>query len=378
MSKNISDSRKQQLEELKNFTDAVNKEITNIVGTLGWTMENTMANIDKEYFTCPYDPSHQLTEGSLNDHLISCQWKTEGYGKLDIPLSEPTLSTDSLFSIKFDERLQNEILKKAKEQNPAMQIGIGERLIPRTSDRLLTDFTSDERKALYDYVISNTAKPDIGQDIANIGNLKQEKEDKKLSFLELLVQERNLKRRRAKHKGVHTNKKSHVEILRELINQQMEIYTDYMLEQNNSDHVQISEPDDLNYETMQDRTERSSKVFHTSSRNYDDLHSRERNGHYSKRDDLKRDLEEKNYRSRDRDRQEKYSDETYRKHRQTEHKKSSHLRDRKSHKKNKHRSRDRHKDRRHEKKHKSQDRDKSSERHSKHNDHKRKKKNKDY
>jgi len=50
-------------------------------------------------------------------------------------------------------------------------IGIGERLIPRTSDRLLTDFTSDERKALYDYVISNTAKPDIGQDIADIGNL---------------------------------------------------------------------------------------------------------------------------------------------------------------------------------------------------------------
>lgn len=45
MSKNISDSRKQQLEELKNFTDAVNKEITNIVGTLGWTMEDTMANI---------------------------------------------------------------------------------------------------------------------------------------------------------------------------------------------------------------------------------------------------------------------------------------------------------------------------------------------
>lgn len=45
MSKNISDSRKQQLEELKNFTDAVNKEITNIVGTLDWTMESTMANI---------------------------------------------------------------------------------------------------------------------------------------------------------------------------------------------------------------------------------------------------------------------------------------------------------------------------------------------
>lgn len=45
MSQDISDSRKQQLEELKNFTDEVNKEITNIVGTLGWTMESTMADI---------------------------------------------------------------------------------------------------------------------------------------------------------------------------------------------------------------------------------------------------------------------------------------------------------------------------------------------
>lgn len=44
MSRDISDSRK-QLEELKNFTNEVNKEITDIVGTLGWTMESTMADI---------------------------------------------------------------------------------------------------------------------------------------------------------------------------------------------------------------------------------------------------------------------------------------------------------------------------------------------
>ncbi|XP_029177906.1 U11/U12 small nuclear ribonucleoprotein 48 kDa protein-like [Nylanderia fulva] len=379
MSTNISDSRKQQLEELKNFTDAVNKEIANIVETLGWTMESTMENIDTEHFICPYDSSHQLTEGSLNNHLISCQWKAEGYGKLDVPLSEPTLSIDSPFSIKFDEQLQDEILRKAKEQNPAMQTGIGERLIPRTSDRLLTDFTSDERKALYDYVISNTAKPDIGQDIAV--NLKQEKKDKELSFLDLLVQERNLKRRRAKHRGVHTNKKSHIEILREVINQQMEIYIDYMCEKKNSDHVQPTESDDSNHEMMQDRTERLYKAFHTSSRNFDDLHSRDRNDHYSsKRNYLKREhSEEKNYhpsRERDRDRHEKYSDETHRKHRHTEHIKSSHSKDRKSHKKDKHRNRDRHTDR-HQKKHKS-DRDKSLERHSKHSEHKRKKKHKDY
>jgi hypothetical protein len=52
-----------------------------------------------------------------------------------------------------------------------LMIGTGERLIPRTSDRLVTDFTSNERRALYDYVIAHTEKPDIGQDIADINNL---------------------------------------------------------------------------------------------------------------------------------------------------------------------------------------------------------------
>jgi hypothetical protein len=80
--------------------------------------------------------------------LVSCQWKAEGYGKSDIPLSEPTLAEDSPFSIKFgkwlsrfslnllkvsrlrkpyktfvDEALQADVLRKAHEQNPTMKIG---------------------------------------------------------------------------------------------------------------------------------------------------------------------------------------------------------------------------------------------------------------
>ncbi|KYQ50766.1 U11/U12 small nuclear ribonucleoprotein 48 kDa protein [Trachymyrmex zeteki] len=379
MLKNINDSREQQLKELKNFTDTVNEEIANIVGTLGWTVES-VTNVDKEYFTCPYDPSHRLTEASLNDHLVSCQWKAEGYGKLDVPLSEPTLPEDSPFCIKFDEQLQEQVLKNAKEENSAMQTGMGERLVPRTSDRIVIDFTNDERKALYNYVIANTAKPDIGEDIANINNLEpQEKEDKELSFLELLIQERNLKRRRTKHKGVHTNKRSYIEILREVINQQMEIFVDYTSGQSNSGHVtdvRNTEIDDSNYEQIQDRTERLYKVFHSSSRNNDEYNSKEGNGDFHKR--KKEHSEERNYhRSREQDRQKRYSDETDRKHKH-EYKNieiSSHSREQKSHKKDKYRSKDKHKDKYHEKKHKSGDRDKS-ERHSKHSDHKRARKDK--
>ncbi|XP_071635969.1 U11/U12 small nuclear ribonucleoprotein 48 kDa protein isoform X2 [Temnothorax longispinosus] len=394
--KNMSDSREEQLEELRSFTDAVNEEIASIVGTLGWTMESVTN--DTEYLTCPYDSSHRLTESSLNDHLASCQWKAEGYGKLDVPLSEPTLPADSPFCIKFDEELQEQVLRKAKEQNPTMKTGMGERLVPRTSDRVIIDFTSDERKALYDYVIANTAKPDIGEDIANINNLEaQQKRDKELSFLELLIRERNFKRRRAKHRGVHTNKKSHTEILREVIDQQMEMYVDYISGESNSGRmtdVSNTKTDDTNYEKMQDRTERLNKVFLSKdppSRDYNDYNSGDRNGHHHKkqRDNQKRDhSEDRSYhRSRDRDKQERYSDATERKHRH-EYRKSSRSRERKSHhKKDKRRSKDKYYEQKHKsrdrdkssEKHKSRDRDKSSERHySKHSDYKRKDRSKEY
>ncbi|XP_011866094.1 PREDICTED: U11/U12 small nuclear ribonucleoprotein 48 kDa protein-like isoform X2 [Vollenhovia emeryi] len=344
----------------------------------------SVTNVEKEYLVCPYDPSHRLTESSLNDHLVACQWKTEGYGRLDVPLSEPTLPADSPFCIKFDKQLQERVLREAKEQNPAMQIGMGERLVPHTSDRVVIDFTSDERKALYDYVIANTAKPDIGEDIASMNNLEpQQKEDKKLSFLELLIQERNLKRRRAKHRGVHTNKKSHTEILREVIGQQMEMYVEYISGESNSactTDVRDTKADDASYcEKMQDRNEHLYKIFHTPSRNSDGYNSGERNGHRHKKKDQRGDhSEERSHRrSSDRDRkQERNSDKTDRK-RKREHRKSSHSSEQKSHKKDKHRSRDKRKDKYHEKKHKSRDRDKSSERHSKHSDYKRKDRSKD-
>lgn len=112
---------------------------------------------------------------------------------------------------------------------------MGERLIPRTSDRLLTDFTRDEREALYEYAIAHTVKPDIGGDIEDSrSRMDHPKNEKEPTYLELLAQERNMKRRRAKHKGVHTNKKSHTEILREVINQQMEMYTERIADVSNN------------------------------------------------------------------------------------------------------------------------------------------------
>lgn len=49
-----------------------------------------------------------------------------------------------------------------------------------------------------------------------------------LSYEELLAHERDVKRRRMKYKSVHTNRKSHTEVLREVIKGQMELYEEWL------------------------------------------------------------------------------------------------------------------------------------------------------
>ncbi|CAK9827148.1 U11/U12 small nuclear ribonucleoprotein 48 kDa protein [Anthophora retusa] len=197
--------RKDQCQNLSNFTKEINREIVQVASTLDWTIESIETDND-DRLICPYDPSHQMGKKILDQHLESCQWKQEGYDEFDVPLPESSLPSDSYSSIKMDLPLQNAILQEAKRTDSTLKIGLDERLIPRTSDRIFTDFTSDERKVLYQYVVSNTAKTDIGHDITDSCQVKcQDKEDKKLSFLELLIQERNLKRRRAKHRETRSS-----------------------------------------------------------------------------------------------------------------------------------------------------------------------------
>ncbi|CAD6208381.1 GSCOCG00003387001-RA-CDS [Cotesia congregata] len=231
-----------QLEDLKLFTEDVDKKLNEVTSFLGWSVDS-LSDFTPP-ITCPFDNAHHLSEKKLKDHLEKCQWKAEGYAETDLPLSWPTLPENSPFCIQITENLQDEILKSAKLNNPSnyyfltLTTGTGNRLIPRTSDRLIADFTPDERRALYEYYLANTVQPDIGEDIADL-NKPKKTEEKRTSYLELLAHERDLKRRRAKHRGVHTNKKSQTEILREVINQQMEMLTEYIAEKNHNGAAEV-------------------------------------------------------------------------------------------------------------------------------------------
>ncbi|XP_043258800.1 U11/U12 small nuclear ribonucleoprotein 48 kDa protein-like [Colletes gigas] len=267
------DQREGQYQNLKDFTEKVHQDIMDITSVVGWTVESIETDNDNR-LVCPYDSSHRIGKDILDQHLEFCQWKQEGYNEFDVPLSESMLPSCSPFSIKLDASLQNKILQEAREKDPTMKVGLGERLVPRTSDRIFSDFTCDERKVLYEYVVSNTVKTDIGHDITDERSLKCQNKDKKLSFLELLVQERNLKRRRAKHRGVHTNKKSHTEILREVINQQMEFYANELTEIQPTCHETKTEdivktPSSNRY--FDDSTQSASPSFNESPSRYRNL-----------------------------------------------------------------------------------------------------------
>lgn len=95
-----------------------------------------------------------------------------------------------------------------------------------TSDRLLSTFSSDERLALYDYSVKNTAGPSKPPEFTL--EIPDSKNGKGLSEKEKLALERDAKRRRVKYKSVHTSKKSHTEVTREVIDNQMELYTQWI------------------------------------------------------------------------------------------------------------------------------------------------------
>lgn len=222
-------------------------------------------------------------------------------------------------------------------------------------------------------MIAHTVKPDMGHDITDINRPKpQDKDNKEMSYLEMLILERNLKRRRAKHRGVHTNKKSHIEIIREVINQQMEIYTEYILEQKDADITRTAYSSERNSNTYSEKQKLIATNHYEKPSASTHFSQSEKNGHhhantiYNRRQENtidKNDSESikcKEYKNRLSDSKETKKDK------RSEHRHRSRSRDYKSHKKHKHKSKDKHI----KKKHKSRNHDRPSheEGHSKYSD----------
>ncbi|GLV38058.1 hypothetical protein CBL_07857 [Carabus blaptoides fortunei] len=109
--------------------------------------------------------------------------------------------------------------------------------VPKTSNRLLATFTPDERLALYEYSVAATQGP---PEVPEFNMSKPKIEERhNLTADELKAIHRDARRRRIKYKSkcVHTNRKSTTEVLRDVIESQMEQYEDYLRDEQDGGSV---------------------------------------------------------------------------------------------------------------------------------------------
>jgi hypothetical protein len=176
---------------------------------------------------------------------------------------------------------------------------------PRTSDRLISTFSPDERLIFYNHCVENTIGPPVPPEFTTIHNKKQN-EEKPLTYEEILAQERDAKRRRAKYKSVHINRKNHTEVMREVINGQMEEYKEWLLAKDQSKHVEESNSNNGFHEEKKDDHERPhSSISRTSNHSSS---SRSTSKRYERHRDRRDSSKDRHYKSKSYDKKYKNDD----------------------------------------------------------------------
>ncbi|CAG9853789.1 unnamed protein product [Phyllotreta striolata] len=224
MSFNI-EVRKKQLHSLNQYINSSKDKVSSILNYLGWNGRKVQENAER--IRCPLNANHRVPIEKIEKHVQKCCLQSAGYDCNEEFLSDPQAPSSS--SITLDVPKKIDILNEARQLNPKFRPAWnGLDPDPMTSDRIISTFSADERLALYDYCVKNTVAPPIPNEFLTNAEEKGKKEES-LTEGERLEKERNAKRRPVKYKSVHTGRnKSHIEVMREVIHNQMELFQDYL------------------------------------------------------------------------------------------------------------------------------------------------------
>uniref|UniRef100_A0A1Y1LC03 CHHC U11-48K-type domain-containing protein n=2 Tax=Photinus pyralis TaxID=7054 RepID=A0A1Y1LC03_PHOPY len=212
------DVRLKQLESLEHYINSSRGKVTSVLNRLKWNVQDLVK--DNQLIKCSVDPHHRVHINSSDEHIHKCSLRKEGYTLDEDFLSEPVHNPKS--SIFIDDHMKIDVLSNAHRASSNFKSGWnGQDPDPKTSNRLMCTFSSDERLVLYDYAIANTEGPPKPPEFKTYEPPKQ---TQNLTHEQLLALERDIKRRRAKYKGVFTDHKNYTEVLREIITGQMDLY----------------------------------------------------------------------------------------------------------------------------------------------------------
>ncbi|EEZ98612.2 U11/U12 small nuclear ribonucleoprotein 48 kDa protein [Tribolium castaneum] len=283
--------RKKQLDNLDQLISSSRSRIQSVLSYLDWTQENVEKG--DPLVQCPVNPHHRIHPKSWTEHIEKCVVQIEGYSSNSQFLSESLDNPTQ--SIYIDRNKKIELITKELAEKGALRLAWnGLDPDPRTSDRLISTFSPDERLIFYNYTVQNTEGPPSPPEFTTLYDKKHD-EEKPLTYEEILAQERDSKRRRAKYKSVHINRKNHTEVIREVINGQMGEYKEWLLAKD-----QTKDNKECNNGVHDDKKEEIERPHSSTSRNSSS--SRSTNRKYDRHRD-ERDRSRKRYvRSRSRER----------------------------------------------------------------------------
>ncbi|XP_063909516.1 U11/U12 small nuclear ribonucleoprotein 48 kDa protein-like [Zophobas morio] len=329
--------RKKQLDNLDQLISSSRDRIQSVLSYLGWSSENVKKG--DPCVQCPVNPHHRISPQSWNEHIEKCVIKIEGYDEKSQFLSESV--DNSTQSIYIDHNKKIELITKELSEKGALRLAWnGLDPDPRTADRWVSTYSPDERLIFYNYCVENTAGPPVPPEFTTLHNKKQE-EEKPLSYEEILAQQRDAKRRRTKYKSVHINRKNHTEVIREVINGQMEEYKEWLLAQDQSKKTEECN-NGVDEEKKEDHDRPHSSISRNSNQSSSSRSTSRRHDRYRDRREPSRERYQK---SRNYEQRNKYED---RHHKVSPHRRvSEEKRHRNNHVRERAHSKDRERDRRH-------------------------------
>ncbi|XP_060071959.1 U11/U12 small nuclear ribonucleoprotein 48 kDa protein-like [Ylistrum balloti] len=308
------------INDLKQFVDVCQDDLHNVLQRVGWTPEKILEHGDRSL--CPHDSNHVMPAASLEKHTAICPLLKKGYTKEEaiqqrqsnryfyegIEAKVPTVN--------IDQEMMNKILWDHHVKNRSIFYGHKDDCLTRDDQEV--QLTAAERAALYEYVVTKAKEEreftpledefltmNLEEFVKNKISGKDNASDSKPSnYLEYIKSERDYKRRRQTYraKNVYTTKKSYTEVIRDVIENQTDLFASFMNlgSQENEDKedtskAQSHERTSIDFGSKEMSTDK--KKRYSSSRD----RSRERSVDRSKERKLARSRERDSRRSRNSD-----------------------------------------------------------------------------
>ncbi|XP_019618139.1 PREDICTED: U11/U12 small nuclear ribonucleoprotein 48 kDa protein-like isoform X2 [Branchiostoma belcheri] len=252
----MHETREDQLAELSCYLDGSSTRLSGVLQRLGWTDEKTS---DVDLALCPLNSAHRVPPSSLADHVRDCRLAKAGYDAEERERMKESsefyyAKSTSVVPVVVDREMQEKVISQCPPSSSSRDQGRDrqttsftqavssasseERSLPLRDEEL----TTAQKLAMHNYVVQQASKANnrtsafsaedssLTADLAETVQKQDDDSKGPKSHLEILAELRDYKRRRQSYraKNVHITKRSTTEVMRQVIETQME-----MLEQMN-------------------------------------------------------------------------------------------------------------------------------------------------